>query len=659
MPSQTDSNSSKIIPYISESTNLHEITVRAIILGIFLAVILAGANAYLGLFAGLTVSASIPAAVISMAVLRFFKNSNILENNIVQTAASSGESVAAGVIYTVPALVLLNYWTDFNYWQTTMIAGLGGMIGVLFTIPLRRALIIEADLLYPEGIATAEILKSGDQGGSRIKYLVWSSLAGAAIKFSETGLHLWSATWQSAHYVMGTIAYFGVNLSPALISVGYIIGLNIATLVFAGGVISWMIAIPIYVWVNGIPAGDAVTAANTIWSTQIRFLGVGAMVVGGLWALINLRKPLAKGIRSGMQAFRDSKGDSESVVSRLENDIPMKWVMIAILVSVVPLFILYAVLVKHILISGLMAVLMIIAGFLFSAVAAYMAGLVGSSNNPISGVTIATILTSAILLAALMGTDSAVGPAAAILIGSVVACGAAIGGDVLQDLKAGQLLGATPWKQQIMEGIGVIAAALVMAPVLNLLLEAYGIGIATAAHPTPLAAPQSTLMASVAKGVFQGGLPMNLIYIGCLIAVGLILFDKYLEKKGSEFRTPVLAVAVGIYLPLQLSTAIFIGGLIAYAAAKHFNNQSEAASEDEREKIEEQKENNMGNGILFASGLITGEALVGILMAIPIVVYQDADVFSLVSNPVALPGIVAVGLVVYYLYKVSRGKNES
>lgn len=659
MSSQTDSNSVKIIPYISAGTNLPEITVRAVILGILLSVILSGANAYLGLFAGLTVSASIPAAVISMAVLRFFKNSNILENNIVQTAASSGESVAAGVIFTIPALVMLNYWTEFNYWQTTLIAGLGGMIGVLFTIPLRRALIVEAKLLYPEGIATAEILKTGDRGGSRIKYLVWSSLAGAAIKFSETGLHLWSATWESARYVMGTIAYFGVNLSPALISVGYIIGLNIATLVFAGGVISWLIAIPIYVWINGIPVGEAVDAAGTIWSTKIRFLGVGSMVVGGLWALINLRKPLSQGIRSGMQAFRGDTSGTAPSISRLERDVPMKWVMIAILVSVVPLFILYFVLVGNIFISGIMAVLMIIAGFLFSAVAAYMAGLVGSSNNPISGVTIATILTSAALLAVLMGTDSAVGPAAAILIGSVVACGAAIGGDVLQDLKAGQLLGATPWKQQVMEGVGVIAAAFVMAPVLNLLLDAYGIGIATAAHPNPLIAPQSTLMASVAKGVFQGGLPMNLIYIGGVIAVGIIILDKYLEKKGSEFRTPVLAVAVGIYLPLELSSAIFIGGLVAYAAAKHLNKKIETAPEDEREKIEEKKEDNLGNGILFASGLITGEALVGILMAIPIVVYQDGDVFSLISNPIALPGIAAVGLVVYFLYKVSRGKDES
>ena len=659
MSSQTDSNSSKIIPYISEGTNLPEITVRAIILGIFLAVVLSGANAYLGLFAGLTVSASIPAAVISMAILRFFKNSNILENNIVQTAASSGESVAAGVIFTIPALVLLNYWTEFDYWQTTLIAGLGGMIGVLFTIPLRRALIVEAKLLYPEGIATAEILKSGDQGGSRIKYIVWSSLAGAAVKFSETGLHLWRATWESASYVMGTIFYFGVNLSPALISVGYIIGLNIATLVFAGGVLSWLIAIPIYVWVNGIPVGEAVDAAGTIWSTKIRFLGVGSMVVGGLWALINLRKPLSQGIRSGMRAFRDDKDGGSPVVSRLESDIPMKWVMLAILASVVPLFILYAVLVQHILISGIMAVLMIIAGFLFSAVAAYMAGLVGSSNNPISGVTIATILTSAALLAVLMGTDSPVGPAAAILIGAVVACGAAIGGDVLQDLKAGQLLGATPWKQQVMEGVGVIAAAFVMAPVLNLLLDAYGIGIATEAHPDPLSAPQATLMASVAKGVFQGGLPMNLIYIGGLIAVGIILLDKYLEKKGAEFRTPVLAVAVGIYLPLELSSAIFIGGLVAYAAAKHFNKQIKAAPEGEREKIEEKKKSNLSNGILFASGLITGEALVGILMAIPIVIYQDGDVFSMISDPIALPGMIAVGLVVYFMYKVARGKIES
>ncbi len=649
----------KVIPYISAETKLPEITLKAFVLGVVLAAVLAGANAYLGLFAGLTVSASIPAAVISMAVLKLFKESNILENNIVQTAASSGESLAAGVIFTIPALILLNHWTEFNYFQTTIIAGLGGAIGVLFTIPLRRALIVEARLKYPEGIATAEILKSGTEGGSRIKFILWSSIAGALFKFAETGLHLWSATWESARYVFGTIAYFGVNLSPALVSVGYIIGLNISTLVFLGGVISWIVAIPIYVWMNGIPADEAVHAAGTIWSTQIRYLGVGAMVIGGLWALINLRKPLINGIKSSLEAYRSTSDEGISTLSRTDNDVSIKWVMIMLLVSIVPLFILYSVIVENIAIGGLMAVLMIIAGFLFSAVAAYMAGLVGSSNNPISGVTIATILTSAMLLALLLGTDSAIGPAAAILIGAVVCCAAAIGGDVLQDLKAGQILGATPWKQQVMEAVGVVAAALVMAPILTLLLKAYGIGVATASHPDPLAAPQATLMASVALGVFRGGLPMNLIYIGGVIAIAIIIADNYLEKKGSAFRMPVLAVAVGIYLPLELSSAIFIGGLIAHYASRYFKNKISEAPESEKEALKNNEEKSSGNGLLFASGLITGEALVGILMAIPIVVFQDRNVFSLVSDPVALPGILALGGVVFWLYKVASAKDSS
>lgn len=649
----------KVIPYISADTKLPEITVKAVVLGVILAAVLAGANAYLGLFAGLTVSASIPAAVISMAVLRLFKTSNILENNIVQTAASSGESLAAGVIFTIPALILLNYWTEFNYIQTTLIAGLGGAIGVLFTIPLRRALIVEAQLKYPEGIATAEILKSGEEGGSRVKHLVWSAIVGAVFKFSETGLHLWSATWESARYVFGTIAYFGVNLSPALISVGYIVGLNIASLVFLGGVISWIVAIPIYVWVNGIPAGEAVEVAGTIWSTKIRYLGVGAMVVGGLWALINLRKPLIDGIKSSLEAYRSKNEDGGSTILRTDDDISMKWVLILLLASIVPLFILYTVLVGNASIAAIMAVLMIIAGFLFSAVAAYMAGLVGSSNNPISGVTIATILTSAMLLVLLMGSDSAIGPAAAILIGAVVCCAAAIGGDVLQDLKAGQILGATPWKQQVMEGVGVVAAALVMAPILTLLLKAYGIGVATAAHPDPLAAPQATLMASVALGVFRGGLPMNLIYIGGVLAVVIIMADKYLEKRGSAFRMPVLAVAIGIYLPMELSSAIFLGGLIAHFASKYFKNKIADAPDAEKESLKKIEESSSGNGLLFASGLITGEALVGILMAIPIVVFQDRDVFSMVSDPMALPGILTLSGVCYWLYKVASSTDES
>ena len=442
-------------PYISHEVKLPETTIKAFVLGALLSMILAAANAYLGLFAGLTVSASIPAAVMSMAILRFFKTSNILENNIVQTAASAGESLAAGVIFTFPALVLMGYWTEFNYWETVLIALCGGILGVLFTVPLRSALIVEQKLLFPEGVATAEVLKTGERGGKAVKFLLIGAIIGALVKLCEAGLRLWEGVSESATIVGGKFyTYFGMNLSPALIGVGYIVGIQIAFLVFAGGLISWWIAIPWQVMANGLtaPAGaEAVNIGYEIWTTQIRYLGVGAMLVGGLWALIKLRKPVAMAAKSGFDAMR-KKVDS-SQLKRTERDTPMSWVMIAIGIMIIPVFIIYLRETHDIAISGMMAIFMVIAGFLFSAVAGYMAGLVGSSNNPISGVTIATILTASLILVFLMGSDAEKGPAAAILIGAVVCCAAAIAGDNMQDLKAGHILGATPQKQQIMQMI--------------------------------------------------------------------------------------------------------------------------------------------------------------------------------------------------------------
>ena len=425
-------------PYVPASTSLPEITVKAVVLGILLSITLAGANAYLGLFAGMTVSASIPAAVISMAILRLFRESNILENNIVQTAASAGESLAAGVIFTIPAMIILGAWTEFNYLETTLIAALGGTMGVLFTIPLRRALIVDTPLRFPEGVATAEVLKVGDTGGAGIKYIVWASLIGAAFKFGDTGLKLWGGVFEKARYVGGSIAYFGTNLSPALVGVGYIVGLNIAVLIFIGGALNWLVAIPILALMQGIPAeaGNAAEAAGQLWSTQTRYLGVGAMVVGGFWALISVRKSLLRGISAGLEAYRRTRDGNAGTVERTERDAPMQWVGIALVVSVIPLVVLFVFFTHNIGVSLLMAAVMLVAGFLFAAVAAYMAGLVGSSNNPISGVTIATILTSSLLLVLLLGTQSLIGPAAAILIGATVACAAAIAGDNMQDLKA-------------------------------------------------------------------------------------------------------------------------------------------------------------------------------------------------------------------------------
>ncbi len=481
--------------FVPSSQSLPEITIKGVVLGIILAIVLAGANAYLGLFAGMTVSASIPAAVISMGVLRLFKQSNILENNIVQTCASAGESLAAGVIFTLPALILLGRWAHFDFFQTMLIAGLGGVLGVLFTVPLRRALIVEQQLQFPEGVACAQVLETGEKGGSGVKFVAGAALVAALFKFAQTGLRLWSDTAQAATPLVGrkTLAYAGMNLSPALVAVGYIVGLNIATLVFLGGVLNFWIAVPILTVVHGgVPAGETAAAyAGHLWTAETRYLGVGAMVVGGLWALIRMGGSVTSGIRSGLAAYRNMR-EGGPLAARTDRDMPMQWVLGIVVVAVVPLFLLYHALVGSLGMSVLMAVIIVVAGFLFSAVAGYMAGIVGSSNNPISGVTIATILFASLLLLVLFGREGGVGPGAAILIGAVVACAAAIAGDNLQDLKAGYLVGSTPWKQQVMLIVGTLVSAVVIAPVLDLLLAAYGIGPVTPEHPHSLTAPQAT-----------------------------------------------------------------------------------------------------------------------------------------------------------------------
>jgi len=637
-----------------QKQSLPEITVKAVILGVVLSVVLAAANAYLGLFAGMTVSASIPAAVVSMGVLRLFRKSNILENNIVQTAASAGESLAAGVIFTLPALVIINFWTEFSFLWVTVIAGFGGILGVLFTIPLRRALIIESELAFPEGIATAEVLKSGQRDDGGVKYIAQAAIAGGLFKLGGAGLRIWTEVFETARGVGGSIAYFGSNLSPALLSVGYIVGLNIAILIFLGGLCNWMIAIPICAAfencpiVNGEPIA-AVDWAHQIWSAKTRYIGVGGMLIGGLWTILKLRTSIFSGIKSGLDAYKKVKGQAVEI-DRTEKDMPMKWVMILIIASAVPLFMVYQVFVQNIFISIPMAITMLITGFLFSAVAGYMAGLVGSSNNPISGVTIATVLVSSLLLLLLMGKGNLAGPPAAIIIGSVVCCAAAIAGDNMQDLKAGYIVKATPWKQQVMQIIGTVSAALVMAPVLTLLFKAYGFKGHASATENALIAPQANLIASVAEGVFQGNLPWNYVFIGMAVAIAVIIADCYLAKKNSSFRMPVLAVAIGIYLPLELEVPIFAGGLIHQLIKTY--HRKKATPKDTLEVSNR-------HGLLFASGLITGEALIGILLAVPIVISGRQDVLAIFEKPLGTwPGIALLTAIAYWLYRLACEKKQ-
>ena len=645
-----------------------ELTLKVLLFGMLLAVILSAANAYLGLFAGMTVSAAIPAAVIALGIMRFFRGSTIQECNLIGTCASAGESLAAGVIFTLPALLFLGFWEHFDYVWVAIIAGFGGLLGVLFTIPLRRSLIVEADLKFPEGVATAKVLETGRKDASGIWYIVQAALAGGLFKIGANAVGLWPEVMQGAARLGGSIAYFGSNLSPALLSVGYIVGLNIAVLIFIGGAANWLLTIPIVAgmgdWAvyaaDHEQAGQVMSAldyAEHLWSTKTRYIGVGGMLLGGLWTIFHMRKNLLSGVTSGLKAYQKMK-EGIGDIDRTEKDLPMQWIILMIIGSVVPLYMVYQHYVQAVHISLVMACVMLVTGFLFAAVAGYMAGLVGSSNNPISGVTISTVLVSSLLLVLLMGKAAENGPAAAVIIGAVVCCAAAIAGDVMQDLKCGRLVGTTPWKQQVMEMLGTGAAALIIAPVLMLLHRAYGFAGMEGAGEKALSAPQASLMASVAQGVFHGGLPWVYLGIGMGVAALIIALDLYLQARQFPFRTPVLAVAIGFYLPFQLSVPIFVGGLVSLAVKRYHRSRSSETAEVEASDR---------RGLLMASGLITGEALMGILVAIPIVVLKQFDIDLPIiehffGRTMPFGGIVGVVLllgVTFWLYLTTVVKRRS
>ena len=605
----------------------NEITLKAFFLSIFLSIILSSAMVYLGLYAGMTISASIPAAIMSMGILRLFKNSNILENNIVQTAASAGESLAAGVIFTLPALLLIGYWDTISYWEVTKIAMVGGILGALFTVPLRRALILKARLRFPEGVATAAVLKTGHETDAKksqqsLKIIGISALVGGFVKLGELAFSVWSSALGGAVAIKGAIFGMGASLSPSLFSVGYIVGRNIGILAFTGGLISWAVAIPIYSYLYGFEGDNYFESANIIWNAKIRYLGVGAMVVGGIWSVIQLAKPLIESIQLSLKTLQENSDN----ISLEERDLPINYVFIAILAMLFPISLTYFGIIGSWSSAVILSFVMLIFGFLFSAVAAYMAGVVGSSNNPISGVTIATILFSSLLIISFFDIDSSKGAAAAILIGAVVCCAAAIGGDNLQDLKTGNIVGATPWKQQLMQLVGVVSAALTLGIVLTLLHEAYGIG------SSDLPAPQAVLMTNVANGVFSGNLEWGMIYAGAVLGIVIIMIDQYQAFRKADFRVPILAVAIGIYLPIELTLPIFIGGMLNHFASK-------TASEEGK-----------NNGLLIASGLITGEALMAIFIAVPL--FFDKNYWPNLSLPSPMNDLVGIAIITIILHRL-------
>jgi putative OPT family oligopeptide transporter len=600
----------KYTPYVPASTNMAELTVKAVVLGVLMAVVLGAANAYLGMKAGLTVAATFPAAVVAMAALRLL-GGTILEENIARTAASVGEALVAGAIFTIPAFVISGAWETIDYVDSTLIMAIGGVLGVLFVIVLRRTLVVESDLPFPESIAAAEIVKAGQGGQTGATYVFGAMGLGALWELfkNSNGIHLveeYATTFKdlgtSAVTMFGKkVSYAGGMLfqtpsaSPALIGVGFIVGMRVSAVLFAGAVLGWLLLVPLALFLNpGMSAAVGAEGlhtmtdlANEIWLRQVRPLAVGTMIVAAFYTLWNLRGSLVAGIG---KAFKDLnlKG-AAAKTDRIDTDLSFKKILLTIGLMCVPVAVLYHYFSQEWGGALLLTVVMVVLGFLFAAVAGYLVGLIGSSNNPISGLTLSALLISAVLMVAIGLTDVH-GVAAVLGVAGVVCCAAGIAGDMMQDLKVGHILGGTPWRMEIAEIIGVLAAAAVLAWPLMALDKVYHIGSAQ------LPAPQAGLMALMAKGIVGGDMAWPLVIVGMFLALGLILIKS---------PSPML-IAVGMYLPFYSTCAIFVGGVIRWVFDKQAGRRN--ATDEERTRGE-----NMG--VLISSGLIAGESLMAVILA--------------------------------------------
>lgn len=586
----------------TSAPSVAELTVRAIVIGVVLSIVMGAANVYLGLKAGMTVSASIPAAVIGLLVLRaLFGDGTILEANQVQTAASAGESLAAGIIFTVPALVLVGVWQDFDYVMTTAIAFTGGLLGILFMIPMRRVFVVSEEreeLHFPEGVACAAVLEAGsaeDHTGHGARPIIFGALIGACIKLAGDFLHLVKHQLHGATFFGDRIAYFGSDISPALIGVGFIVRLNVAALIFIGGTIGWLICLPLLG--GGSPTADPVDAAFAVWSSKVRYIGVGAMVVAGIASIIKVRHGLVQAVQELRKAGRRGTGKGADLPDT-DRDISGLAIAFWAAVAVVGVGIIYYELTGALGITLVTTVIMVVMAFFFTAVASYIVGLVGNSNSPVSGMTITAVLFTGALLMA-FGFTGERGILAILGVAAVVCCAACTSGDVCNDLKTGHIVGASPRRQQMMQILGVACAALIMAPVLKLLHDNTPGGIG---GPN-LAAPQAGLFASLAEGFFgEGKLPWGMVWIGAGIGVLLVIADALLERRRAAFRLHVMPVAVGLYLPFSLAPPILVGGILAHIMARGRRG-------DDAEPL-------LRKGVLFSSGVIAGESLMGVGVAL-------------------------------------------
>lgn len=658
--------------FIPANKIIPELTLKAVLVGAFLAIVLGAANAYLGLYAGMTVSAIIPGAVMALAILRPFKGT-ILEINLATMGASAGECIAAGVIFTIPALVLLNVWSEINYLETTLIALFGGLLGVLWMVPLRRALVVKTDLPFPEGIAVAAVLtttvggETAENKKSEIsgRWLAVGAIIAGLYKFGELSLNLFKGTIEHitnfGKYKIGNQMnegwlYGGITTSPALLGVGWIIGSRISSYVLVGGLLGWVIIAPILALSNGLPTpasqfielGPELGGFYTIWANQVRFIGVGSMLVGGLWAIWIIRMNLVGSIR---EAIIGIKGGQIKAKRRTDQDLSFKLVFIFIVLMIIPVFLLYLWLSDMFGISLIMAVITIFFAFIASALAGYLTGLVGSSNMPISGVTVAVLLIVSLIMLG-FGVTGAGGMAIVIFISAVIAIGGSISGDLLQSMACGQMLGATPKKLQISMTVGVLAISGVIGIIIGLLHKAFTIG-----SPN-LVAPQAGLMAGVVEGVLGGEMLWPFVIAGMVLAIILILID-----------LPVLPVAIGVYLPFTLSIPIFTGGLIRHITDKRFQKKFGSAEEEEINDWElavkqtdiRPKEKAIRTGLLFTAGLVAGEALTGVIIAILVVMGINLAIFE---NAPWIPGLViwayiAILLAYIPIREILNNKNQS
>ena len=644
-----------------------ELTIRGLIIGIVITLVFTAANVYFGLKAGLTFSTSIPAAVISMAILRGFRDATVQENNIVQTVASAAGTLSS-IIFVLPGLIMIGYWTDFPFWTSFWICALGGILGVMYSIPLRRALVTTSDLPYPEGVACAEVLKVGSSGDSEHAHdiehgragllaVLWGSIVSAVFAVI-VATQVFAADVAQTFRIgrRGAVSGYDFFLSFALLGIGHLVGLSVGIAMLIGAFIGWGWGVPHF----SAMAGDLTTAAAAIaqktWSTKVRFVGAGAIGVSAIWTLLKLVKPVARGLTSAMAASRARKAGKADTLPITERDIPIGIVGVVTLVCMLPIGWLLGYFGTS---SGLGAHLptLIIGGvtyivlmsFFVSAVCGYMAGLIGSSNSPLSGIGILVVIGAALLL--VLGVKPYVGPDAgkaliafALFTTAVVFNVAAIANNNLQDLKTGQLVDATPWKQQVALVIGVIAGAFVIPPVLDLVNHAYGFVGAPGAdlRPHPLPAPQAGLISSLGKGVISGDIDWSLIRIGGMIGVGIILLDEILRRTTKHMHVPPLAVGLGIYLPTQSTLMIVVGAIVGW----FFDRRADRTPKPEATKQ---------LGVLLASGLIVGEGIIGVVIS-AIVVFSGKDApLSLVGPAYETAGIIIGGaafvIIAFVLYR--------